>query len=358
MSNTTNPTLTNQLDAFISKIKFLSLKLWQFFVGVAITIVAFYSIFFDLKQPKVTVEITEIEQISSVKTDISAYPEFKNLRKLLKETDPLGLNQKNYELNIDDMQHIVDTNKSKIAEKKSDIDEARNRITNRRQQLKQSNTNNENEKDGDEKDGDEKNSNNSRHTSGGIFSLLSRANDINNTNIEELSPNELDEKLIEIDDEYKHIKQINDEISYSLDEIKAYREKIDKQEAKIAVTVVVSNSGDGATTLKPQGLLRTDLGQGNYLDINLKILNYDSGNSDIKPRSATILKLESQPIGKMSPDDRERFLNFFKNTSPTSLFVTDVRGDYYRSNVIPFAQGIYEQKIYDGLKNYASTPQK
>ena len=53
-------------------------------------------------------------------------------------------------------------------------------------------------------------------------------------------------------------------------ELTSYRERA-KNDAKIIVTAAISNAGDGATTLKPQALLRADLGQGNYLDLDLKI---------------------------------------------------------------------------------------
>jgi len=137
-------------------------------------------------------------------------------------------------------------------------------------------------------------------------------------------------------------------------EVKNYKDRVEKFDSKIAVTAAVSNSGDGATTLKPQALLRTDLGQSNYLDITLKIINYEAGKAELKARGTVVLRFESDSIGKMSPSDQERFLMFFKNTSPTNLFITDVRGEYYKSNTIPFAQGIYEQKIYDELKTFAS----
>ena len=137
-------------------------------------------------------------------------------------------------------------------------------------------------------------------------------------------------------------------------ELDSFREKSTKTDAKIIVTAVISNSGDGSTTLMPQALLRTDLGQGNYLDIDLYIPKYETSSSEIKPRSASIIKLESPPISDMSPSDQDRFRSFFKNTSPTNLYIKDVKNHYYKSNTIPFAQGIYEQKIYDGLKSYAS----
>jgi hypothetical protein len=139
-------------------------------------------------------------------------------------------------------------------------------------------------------------------------------------------------------------------------QVKAFSEGAARNNAPIIVTAAVSNAGDGATTLKPQALLRADLGQGNYLDISVKIdpRQYSDGKGEIKPRGTSILKFESEPLSSMTPSDRGRFESFFRNTSPTNLFVVDVKGGYHKSNTIPFAQGIYEQKIYDGLKAFAS----
>lgn len=339
-NNTTNePTFA---ENFISKVKFIFSKIWQFFVGGVVVLMAFTTNFIDLKQPKINVEITEIEQIYSAETDVSANQEFRSLRKIM-DSFEISYDDK-FDVNM--MERVIKKAKLGFSDAKSDRAELKDKIEKRIQHLnsldktsKNNNLSNEPVKNKSETEE--------------LLDTLDERDDV-----EIWSMNRAKHVLEKLNREEPSFQSINEDISNAEIEVKNYREKIEKLEAKIAVTVVVSNSGDGSTTLKPQALLRTDLGQGNYLDINLKIVDYSSGNSDIKPRSAIVLKLESQPIGRMAPDDRERFLSFFKNTSPTSLFATDVRGDYYHSNVIPFAQGIYEQKIYDGLKNYASTSQK
>lgn len=343
-NNTTNDlTLT---DKFISIVKSIFSKIWQFFVGGVVVLMAFTTNFIDLKQPKINVEITEIEQIYSAETDISASQEFKSLRKIM-DSFEISYDTK---FNVDMMERAISKAKLDFSDTKSARAELKDKIEKRIQHLssvdKTSKTSTESVKTESVK----------TKTKSETEELLDTIDE--RDDIEIWSMDRAKHVLEKLKREEPSFQSINEDISNAEIEVKNYREKIEKLEAKIAVTVVVSNSGDGSTTLKPQALLRTDLGQGNYLDINLKIVDYSSGNSDIKPRSAIVLKLESQPIGRMAPDDRERFLSFFKNTSPTSLFATDVRGDYYHSNVIPFAQGIYEQKIYDGLKNYASTSQK
>lgn len=96
-----------------------------------------------------------------------------------------------------------------------------------------------------------------------------------------------DEAKVFLDNRKVKIESKRTSLKLAQAEIEAFRTKSEKTDAKIVVTAAITNSGDGFITLKPQALLRTDLGQGNYLDINLKILNPER-NSEIKPRGASI----------------------------------------------------------------------
>lgn len=300
-------------------------KIWQFFAGGVVVLVAFTSNFIDLRQPEIAVEITGIEQITSATTDISSSPDFKSLRAIDDREDD---SQKKTDLNADEMQRLVDRARSRLADARADF----NKFNEKLQVALQQPENSERE---------------ARPMPPLQFLDEEELLDVPKSAIRAY-----------IEQRKTGFRTREELISLAEIEVKNYKELTEKLEAKIVVTAAVSNSGDGATTLKPQALLRTDLGQGNYLDINLKVQSYGSGNSEIEPRSTAVLQLESQPIRRMAPDDRERFISFFKNTSPTNLFVTDVRGDYYKSNTIPFAQGIYEQKIYDGLKTFASSARR
>jgi hypothetical protein len=301
-------------------------KLWQFFAGGVVVLVAFMSNFIDLRQPEIAVEITGIEQITSATTDINSSPDFKSLRAIDDREDD---SQKKTDLNADEMQRLVDRARSRLADTKADFNKFNEKLQAALQQPE-----------------------NSERENAPLPAPLQFLDEEDLLNVSKAKIRTY------IEQRQTAFRTREELISLAEVEVKNYRELTERLEAKIVVTAAVSNSGDGATTLKPQALLRTDLGQGNYLDINLKVQSYGSGNSEIEPRSTAVLQLESQPIRRMAPDDRERFISFFRNTSPTNLFVTDVRGDYYKSNTIPFAQGIYEQKIYDGLKTFASSSRK
>ena len=301
-------------------------NVWKFFVGGIVVLVGFSTNFIDLKQPNVAIEITGIEQITSAETDIGSSPDFKALRSIndsLRE-DSAGKS----DLNADGMQRIVERARSRLADAKADFTKLREKLQAALQ---------------------------SPEAPANAEAVRLRGLPLELLNDEDLAKLPRPQLKAAIDQRETRFRNEEEKLALAELEVKNYRERTEKLEAKIVVTVAVSNSGDGATTLKPQALLRTDLGQGNYLDINLRIQGYGPGTSEIKPRSTVVILLESQPIRRMAPDDRERFISFFKNTSPTNLFVADVRGSYYKSNTIPFAQGIYEQKTYDGLKAYAAS---
>lgn len=311
--------------------------IWKFFVGGVIVAVGFFGNFFDFKQPSIAIEITEIQQRTSAEIDIRSSPAFAKFRELMsgdldfrfsspfRDADPFKLLQQSIDRRIQelsDAESAIGRFRS-LAEKiprdfKSTMPEDE-----RRQRIQMAAV--------------------SSNDLGLITGLGERL----------LDGLEVDDAKKLLDTLQARIDARRSIVKLAQEEIETFRSKTEKTDAKIVVTAAITNSGDGSTTLKPQALLRADLGQGNYLDINLKVSNYD--RSEVKPRGASIVRFESAPISQLAPQDQERFLNFFKNTSPTNLFVVDVRNNYHRSNTIPFAQGIYEQRIFDGLKTYATS---
>lgn len=304
---------------------------WKFFAGGVVVLVAFAGNFFDLRQPKVAVEITGIEQRTSAAIDVSAVPGFENFWKLTSAMDPFSGSREKY--NADSMKLELDRSKLRLADQRNEFLKLREKATAISEKAAAPLA-------PKARDGTARNTLDE-------LPLFAMSGD----QILKQAPEKIKAYLAESEDRLRTRENL---IANAESEVKSFQERSEKSDAKIRVFAAVSNTGDGSTTLKPQALLRTDLGQGNYLDINLKISGYETGVGDIKPRGTSVLIFESDPINQMAPTDRDRFLSFFKNTSPTNLYVVDVRNQYYRSNTIPFAQGIYEQKIYDGIKGYAS----
>jgi hypothetical protein len=310
---------------------------WRFFVGGVIVAVGFASNFLDLKQSDIAIEITEIQQRSAADIDIRSSPALSKFRELMTGDVDIRFNSPFRDADpFKALQQSIDRKTQEIADSVAAVSHLRSLTEKIPADFKSTLTE------------DERRSRVQSSTFGA--SDLDAIVTLGERMLEGLNASDAKKFVDSLQDRVNAKRGL---IKAAQDEVDAFRVKSEKTDAKIVVTAAITNSGDGSTTLKPQALLRADLGQGNYLDIDLKISNYDK--SEVKARSASIVRFESAPISQLAPQDQERFLNFFKNTSPTNLFVVDVKNKYYRSNTIPFAQGIYEQRIFDGLKAYATS---
>lgn len=123
--------------------------------------------------------------------------------------------------------------------------------------------------------------------------------------------------------------------------------------ARINLKGAISNSGAGAISLRPQGFLRVYLGGNNYVDIELNMEQYDT-KGDMQPRSSKIVGYKSDAIGTLRDTDQDKINTYFKQNVPAALFIIDINGKVYQSNTIPFAQGLYQQSVFDMLRSTAS----
>ncbi|MRV73551.1 hypothetical protein GJ700_17705 [Duganella sp. FT92W] len=134
-----------------------------------------------------------------------------------------------------------------------------------------------------------------------------------------------------------------------------YKEKTLPNKARLVVTCALGNQGAGATAIKPQAILRANLGGGNYLDLPMKLSGYESSQDlgVLPAHSYKIVRLQSDEVQAMTSADRQRYSTFLGNVSPATIYISDVNNKMYASNSVPFSPGVYEQKIYDQLKQFA-----
>jgi len=123
--------------------------------------------------------------------------------------------------------------------------------------------------------------------------------------------------------------------------------------AKISLKCAISNSGAGAISLRPQAFLRVYLGGNNYVDVELNMKAYDT-KGDMQPKSSRIVTYESDPLEKFRESDQDKINTYFKQNVPAALFIIDINGRVYQSNTVPFAQGLYQQSVFDRLRSEAS----
>lgn len=123
--------------------------------------------------------------------------------------------------------------------------------------------------------------------------------------------------------------------------------------AKLAIKCAISNSGAGAISLRPQAFLRVYLGGNNYVDVELNMKSYDT-KGDMQPKSSRIVTYESDSIEKLRESDQDKINTYFKQNVPAALFIVDINARVYQSNTVPFAQGLYQQSVFDRLRSEAS----
>ncbi len=320
--------MNNAIDTIKNGVARFVTHVWQFFVGGVVVLAAFAGNFVDLKQSRISVEITGINQSASAEVDIARMPGFTNFKKLAGL--PMLL-ERDKGFNVEAMKQELERFRQNLVERRGEYSKLREKATTLLEQP-----------EAPAKSPTESGENT-------VFDFPSAL--LRDEQILKLPRDKLKERLAE---DEALLRSQESTLALAETEVAQFAERAAKSDSKIEVTAAISNSGDGSTSLKPQALLRADLGQGNYLDIYLRITRYETGVAELRPRGTSVLIFESPPINRMAPADQERFANFFRNTSPTNLYVVDVRNRYYRSNTIPFAQGIYEQKIYDAIKNYAT----
>ncbi len=318
---------------------------WQFFVGVIVALVAFFGNFTDYRRPDVSVEITAVTTTSSDPIDVVRIPELSTLREYLEIDGPRGLR-----LTVGRVPGLL----------ADEID---------RQLLIATNQTNS---EGTEIE----------RQARLLDSLISNPKpDLENQLIElevalqppffeRATPDAKKEETPaqRIDAAAKRIRKLLEgrRKSHGDSSVKAaeaakqwstYKDKVLPNKARLIVTTAIGNQGSGATSLKPQGLLRAHLGDGNYLDLPMRLSGYEnSAELGVLPsRAFKVVRFQSDEVQSMNPADRQRYNTFLGNVSPATIYLTDVRGNKFASNSVPFSPGVYEQKVYDSLKQFATS---
>jgi hypothetical protein len=271
--------------------KLFGKAIWKFFVGGLIVIVAFLANFIDLKQPNIYVDISEIDQSINTEIDVKNNDSLKNINLLIKPQQSIFFQTNTKKYTIDEIDDYLKREEDSLSFESKELNSLRQD---------------------------------------------------KNINSNQISVKE---------DIYKKHEEL---VAKAKSEVLVLRDYLEKNETKITVTAIIANRGDGSTSIKPQAILRADFGSGSYFDIPLKIQEYNNSAS-ISPRSSNMVKYSSQKVNVLSSDDRDRFIRLIKNPSPAKLIIADVYNNYFTSNTISFANGLYEQSIYDNIKKYASS---
>jgi len=328
--------------ALIPFLKKFTLISWQFFTGVIITIIAFATNFVDLKQPELTVEITAVNTSSSEPIDLLRFRELSAVQDVME--GPARFIGRNQSFSPDDIDRQLLISTNRLSGEVGEIDRYERQLD-----ALISNA---------PKDQDSQLNDLERALAGPFEAIETSPNNAGKTN--ESDQARRDALIAKIRTKIADQRKSNAAQTAKLEEAQkqwtTYKESVLPNKARLLVTCAVGNRGAGATSLKPQALLRANLGEGNYLDLPMRLRDYESSAdlAALQSRSYKVMRFQSEEVESMTEADRLRFKTFLGNVSPATIFVADVRGRTYPSNAVPFSPGVYEQKVYDSLKGFAS----
>lgn len=127
--------------------------------------------------------------------------------------------------------------------------------------------------------------------------------------------------------------------SQKLDEIR-------KKRAIIYVAVALTNSGRSSVSIKERALMRVYIGQGNYVDLDLDVNEYET-KAEIGAHGTRVLLLQSSEISQLPLSDQDLINRYWDRSEPAMVFVEDIFGKIHSSSPIPFAEGVYQKIIHD-----------
>jgi hypothetical protein len=329
-------------------LKKFAAQTWQFFASVVVVFIAFLSQFHDFKSPDMVLEVTSVKATSSQPVDLIRFPELTALKSVVGD-DYRMLVKNDAEYSPEEIERVLLIYKNRITSITQEIDNTERKMAFGFQGA------------------------DSKSVLDQLMVLdedsnlpLSMQRSLMSPSLVDSSTNTSIEKKIEDIKanlvqslEIKRRERDDSNIKYNeaQKEWTAFKSTVIPSRTKLVIICAVGNQGSGATSLKPQALFRANLGEGNYLDFSMKMSNYDSSPeaATLGPQSYKVIKFESEEIQSMTAADRERFKSFLGNASPARIYVSDVRGDVYASNSVPFSPGVYEQKMFDALKQFASS---
>ncbi|NVZ12953.1 MULTISPECIES: hypothetical protein [unclassified Pseudomonas] len=333
-------------------VKNFLIKTWQFFASVVVVFVVFVSQFHDLKAPEIILEVTSVKAISSQPVDLTKFAELSSLKSIVTGEERYFSMSRDRDYSPEEMDRILLTYKNSIATMTEDIGKWEKKLGSGMSGSDQKHTlDTLTELDDD--------LGTSRTTGLLFYSQFARPPKVpdENPSIEkqiELLLTSVNQKL---EGKRKNRDNISSKYKEANKQWQDFKLNVMPSRTKLVITCAIGNQGSGATSLKPQALFRANLGEGNYLDFPMRMSDYDSSPeaATLQSQSYKVIKFESDEIQSMTAADRDRFKAFLGNASPARIFVSDVRGEVYESNSVPFSPGVYEQKMFDSLKQFASS---
>jgi len=182
-----------------------------------------------------------------------------------------------------------------------------------------------------------------------------------NVEFSESNPKETLRKCIE--NQNKRYNKFMFDLNFLQKEIPLIENRLESEKNKLfesksyfVVSTSFINSGKNNTAVKYPALLRVFIGDGNYIDIKLKMNDFEN-KSDIPQSGTRNVSFNSEEISSFPKEDIQMIKNYWGQAIKTSIFLEDIYGNIFESNKIPFAEGLYQKIIYDRLSLAAGNSQ-
>lgn len=156
-----------------------------------------------------------------------------------------------------------------------------------------------------------------------------------------------------IHDNEAKLEQLRDNINSISDQLENLAAIQSKNYSYFEIEVLTTNSGAGNTSLRPLGLLRVQVSDNNYVDIQLTLDDYEE-SSELADNSTNILHYRSKPLHNFRKDDRHLINNFWGSTGLAQLLVLDTNQGVHVSQRTAFADNLNQKVMLEHLQRVAA----
>lgn len=129
--------------------------------------------------------------------------------------------------------------------------------------------------------------------------------------------------------------------------------ELKKKKSFFRISAVLANSGQSSISIKRPALLRVYIGTGNYVDLKMKLENYQD-TAEVSAHGTRIASFKSDEISTIPDEDQSLINTYWGQSVHAILFTEDILGHINASNPIAFSEGLYQKIIYDRLEGEAS----
>lgn len=139
------------------------------------------------------------------------------------------------------------------------------------------------------------------------------------------------------------------EYARRLPELEQTLARIKENLSTIEVSTVVVNLGKSGVSLKSQALLRVQIGDNNFIELPMRMLDFDS-KSEIPTQGARVIRFASRQMDDLEREDKDAVHRYWGQAVQSTLFLLDIFNQTHKTKAIVFSSGLYEKNTYNHLK--------